>query len=114
MASSMHMADVEQDPVLADIVRRLVRAYSPHQIYLFGSRARKDAEPDSDYDLMVIVSDQASPEQRRSQLAYRALRGTATAADVLVWTKKAFDDRLHLPASLPATIMREGRLLYGA
>jgi hypothetical protein len=42
-------------------VRRLVEAYHPERIYLFGSKARGDAGPDSDFDLMVIVSDDAPP-----------------------------------------------------
>ena len=104
--------ELRRDPVLAELVKRLVRAYQPERIYLFGSRARQEAGPDSDYDLMVIVSDEASPKQRRARLAYEALRGTGTAADVLVWTRRAFDDRRHLRASLPATIVREGQLLH--
>jgi hypothetical protein len=41
-----------------------------------------------------------------------ALWGTGVASDVLVWTAGQFDSRLHLAASLPATIIREGRLLH--
>lgn len=102
------------DAVLAEIVRELVEAYQPLAIYLFGSKARGDASSDSDYDLMVVVPDDAPPERRRSRLAYERLWGTGAAADVLVWTRKAFDSRLHLRASLPGTIQREGRLLYAA
>jgi len=102
------------DEVLREILKRLVAAFEPDRIYLFGSKARRDAGPDSDYDLMVIVADEAPPERRRSRLAYQALRGTRAAADVLVWTREAFDSRLHLPASLPATIIREGKLVYAA
>lgn len=101
------------NPALSEIVRRLVAVYHPERIYLFGSVARGDAGPDSDYDLMVIVPDDAPPERRRSRLAYRALRGTGTAADVLVWAKSSFDRRTRVDASLPATVVREGRLLYG-
>ena len=36
------------------------------------------------------------------------------AADVLVWTRERFDSRLILQASLPATVLREGKLLYAA
>ena len=100
------------DPVLSEITHRLVQAFQPERIYLFGSKARSDAGPDSDYDLMIVVPDDVPPERRRSRLAYQALRGTGAAADVLVWTREAFDSRLHLPASLPATIIREGKLLY--
>lgn len=102
------------DEVLREILTRLVAAFQPERVYLFGSKARSEAGPDSDYDLMIVVRDDAPPERRQSRLAYQALRGTRTAADVLVWTREAFDSRLHLPASLPATIAREGKLLYAA
>jgi predicted nucleotidyltransferase len=102
------------DQVLAEAVRRLVEAYQPERVYLFGSVARGDAGPDSDYDLLVVVPDDASPERRRSRLAYEVLRGTGTAADVLVCTNSYFEDRRLLKASLPGTVLREGRLLHGA
>jgi len=101
------------DPVLAEIVRRLAEAYHPVCIYLFGSLARGEADPDSDYDIMVVVPDDAPPERLRSRLAYQALRGTGTAADVLVWAKTSFERRARVVASLPATVMREGMLIYG-
>lgn len=108
-------ADILRDDlVLAEIVRRLVAAYEPERIYLFGSKARGDAGPDSDYDLMVVVPDDAPPARRRSRLAYEALRGTGRAADVLVCTRSSFDSRLHVRASLPAAIVSEGRLLHAA
>jgi predicted nucleotidyltransferase len=101
-----------EDPVLAEIVRRLVDAFKPERIYLFGSKARGDSQADSDYDLMVIVSDDAPPERRRSRTAYERLWGTGASADVLVWTRSRFENRKHIRASLPATVFREGRLVY--
>ncbi len=101
-------------PKLQEIVRRLVRAYEPDRVYLFGSWARGDAGPDSDFDLLVIVPDGAPAERRRSRLAYEVLWGTGVAADVLVWTRERFESRLPLKASLPATVVRKGRLLYAA
>ena len=103
-----------EDPVLADIVRRLSALYHPERIYLFGSHARDEASRDSDYDLMVIVPDDAPEDLRRGGPAYSALWGLGAAADILVWTRTAFDERLHLRASLPATVVREGRLVYSA
>lgn len=102
------------DPVLADIVKRLVAALEPERIYLFGSKARGDAGPDSDYDLMVVVPDSTPNGRQLGRLAYEALRGTGAAADVLVWSKHYFESRLHLAASLSATVVREGHLLYVA
>jgi predicted nucleotidyltransferase len=101
-------------PALAEIVRRLAEVYRPEGIYPFGSTARGDAGPNSDYDLMIIVGEDAPLPLRSEDLAYRALRGTGTAADVLVWSRDDFDRQLHLKASLPSTVIREGKLLYGA
>jgi predicted nucleotidyltransferase len=95
------------------MVDRLVEVFDPERIYLFGSSARGDATFDSDYDFMVIVSDSDLPQYRRSQIAFRHLTDLHHAKDILVWTRDEFDKRLHLPASLPATIMREGILVYG-
>lgn len=102
------------DQILAEVVRRLVAAYQPERIYLFGSMARGDAGPDSDYDLLVVVPDDAAPELRDGKRAYEVLWGTRTAADVIVWEKSRFDRRAHVVSSLPATVMREGKLLYAA
>lgn len=99
---------------LVDVAERLVAAYQPERIYLFGSRARGDLGPDSDFDLLVVVPDTAPPERRRSRLAYEHLWGTGTAADVLVWPARRFAERARLRASLPGTILREGTLLYAA
>ncbi len=105
---------LERDAALAEIVQRLVAALGLERIYLFGSKARGDADPDSDYDLLVVVPDDSPPERRRGRRAYEALRGTGTAADVLVWTRGSFERRLHLVSSLSATVEREGRLLYAS
>ncbi len=105
---------LKQDSTLAEIVRRLVETYTPTKIYLFGSKARGDGDADSDYDIMVVVPHSAEPSYRRARRAYEVLRGVPTAVDVLVWTREAFDSRLHLRASFPSTIVREGKLLYAA
>ncbi len=102
------------DPTLAELLRRLVAAYQPERVYLFGSRARGEVRPDSDYDLLLVVPDDAPSERRRSRLAYEVLRGTGVAADVLVCTRTWFERRERLRASLPGTVLREGRLLHAA
>jgi predicted nucleotidyltransferase len=105
-----------RDAKLAEIVRRLTDAYRPLAIYLFGSKARGDAGIDSDYDLLVVVDDEAPAERRRSRLAYETLWrfGTTGAVDAVVCTRSYFDTRRHLKASLPGTVLREGKLLYAA
>jgi predicted nucleotidyltransferase len=111
--ADQHNAAVN-DRVLQEVVRRLVDTYRPDRIYLFGSHARGEASEHSDYDLLVVVPDATPPARRQSARAYEALWGLGVGADVLVWTRAAFDARLHLRASLPATVVREGTLLHAA
>ncbi len=106
--------DRSNDPTLAELLRRLETAYRPERVYLFGSRARGEGGPDSDYDLLLVVPDDAPPERKRARLAYEVLRGTGVAADVVVWTRRDFEERLGVVTSLPATVVREGRVLLGA
>ena len=102
------------DRRLDEVVRRLVEAYRPESIYLFGSVARGDGDAESDYDLLIIVPNDAPPDRRRSRLAYEVLRGTGTPVDALVCSHDWFFSRIHLRASLPGTVLREGRLLHAA
>lgn len=78
-----HLAN-DEVRVLTEIVERLVDAYEPDRVYLFGSKARGDFSPDSDFDLLVVVPDTAPDERKRSRLAYERLWDVGTAGDVVV------------------------------
>jgi predicted nucleotidyltransferase len=102
-------------PSLLDLaVSRLAETYRPEAIWLFGSQARNQAGPDSDYDLLLIVSDDADREHRKADLAYRTLRSLGRAFDITIWRRSAFDEQTRSATSLPSTTLREGRLLYAA
>jgi hypothetical protein len=103
-----------RDQAITEITRRLVDYCHPERIYLFGSVARGDECPDSDLDFCVVLPDDA-PESCYRPGVQRALWGVGTAADVVRLPVTDFDLRAaHVKASLPATIVREGRLLYDA
>jgi predicted nucleotidyltransferase len=51
--------DANQVGILDRMIARIVETMNPEAIYLFGSRAPGDARPNSDYDHLVIVSDDA-------------------------------------------------------
>ena len=107
-------AMLRSDPLLAEVVRRIVAVFQPERVFLVGSRAHGAEGSNGDYDLMVIVPDDAAPERRKSGRAYEALWGLRVSTDVLVWTHSAFEQRLHLAASLPSAIARDGKLLHAA
>jgi len=99
--------------LLAESVRRLRASLQAERIYLFGSRAREEADEDSDYGFLVVVRDSPLPRHKREQQAFRALCGVGIAKDVLVCTTEELERGLAVATSLPSTVTREGRLLYG-
>jgi uncharacterized protein len=103
-----------RDEAISEITRRLVDYFHPERVYLFGSAARGDGGPDSDLDFCVVLPDDA-PERLYRPGIHRVLWGVGTAADVFRWPASEFESRAaHVKASLPATITREGKVLYDA
>lgn len=101
--------------VIEEVVRRLTEFYRPERIYLFGSAARGEYGPDSDLDFLVVVPDDCPKEIRNSGKIYQALRGLDVPVDVVPWSRSDFEGRAAaVVASLPATVLREGKLVYVA
>ena len=98
---------------LSESVRRLCGSLPAERIYLFGSHARGEANEDSDFDFLVVVRDSPLPRYQREQKAFRALCGMGIAKDVIVFTRREFERGLQVVTSLPATVAREGKLIYG-
>ncbi len=97
---------------LDELVRRLVHAHNPWRIYLFGSRGRGEAASDSDYDLLMVLETLEGATHAIAQAAHSQAWGLGISVDILVMTREEFERRLPLRASLPATVVREGRLLH--
>ncbi len=99
--------------LIDEITRRLVEFYRPVRIYLFGSEARGESGPDSDFDFCVVLPDDAPPSLYRAKGVHRNLWGLRAAVDVVRVARGDFDLRAaHVVSSLPATVVREGRVLY--
>ena len=108
----MQLQPTKQE-VIEEMTRRLVTFYRPVRIYLFGSEARGEAGPDSDLDFLVVVPDDTPEQTMRSGEIYSLLSGLGTPKDVIPWRQTDFERRAaYVRASLPATVVREGKLLY--
>jgi predicted nucleotidyltransferase len=96
-----------------EVVRRLVDEFHPEAIYLFGSHAWGKPDADSDMDLLVIIEKSGEKPIQRAVRAQRSLRGVKVPVDVLVKTRREFEQYTSVKASLEAQVTREGKLLYG-
>jgi uncharacterized protein len=104
----------EETAELSRIVRLLAKEFRPERIYVFGSQARGTATPDSDVDLLVVVPATNEPTYRLSQRAYGVIGPHRLPLDILFMSRDEFDWRTDAVTSLPATVVREGRVLYAA
>ena len=102
------------DAVMAEVVHRLVEVYQPERVYLFGSVGRGDANADSDYDILLVVRDDSPKVLRDGRRGYEVIADFPISVDLVVYTASGFYGRLFLKASLPATVVREGKLLHAA
>ena len=98
---------------LDTIVGRLVETLNPEQIILFGSYAYGVPNQDSDFDLLVIISESDQPRYRRSRVAYSALRGTSFPTDVIVMTREEVNKKLTVRSSLVRQALDQGKVVYG-
>jgi predicted nucleotidyltransferase len=97
--------------VLDNVVRRIAEQFSPDQIILFGSRARGDAGPESDIDLLVLFREVANPKERATQL-YASLADFPRPMDIVVSTTSRFERYRNVVNTVYWPASREGKVLY--
>lgn len=99
------------DEVLTLIVERLVEAVDPERLILFGSRAKSQARPQSDYDILIIKSE-PDPARRRTGRLYRILWGIPAPVDLLWFTPEEIEEWSDVPQHVTAQAMRTGLVVY--
>ncbi len=107
----------DEAAALAGVVARLVEALDPQAIWLFGSRARGDHRPDSDFDLLVVAKDGRwfGPEGSDGYVAvYRPTTETGIGCDVVPCDAEHFEVGKLLNTSFVARVVSEGREVYRA
>jgi len=99
---------------LSLIVEKLVEAYQPKKIYLFGSFAWGTPKEDSDLDILIVVDHSEQKPYKRMKPAYQALREIRVSKDILVYTEEEFEKLALEPSSLFHKIKLQGVKLYEA
>jgi uncharacterized protein len=99
---------------LSAVTARLVDALDPLAIWLFGSRARGDARPDSDFDLLVVGKPGVAFGSEDYEKVDRPLHGLGIGCDVVPCAAEDFDEALLLNTSFVTRIVGEGRKVYEA
>ena len=107
------MTPQDVDHRVREIAARIVAEFSPSLVLLFGSRARGDARPDSDVDLIVVWKDE-NPPPRRAAAVRLAIGRVGLPMDLAVATPSEFARFKEWRGHVFHSATREGVVLHAA
>lgn len=102
---------MRKEEVLNLIVKQMREAFEVKRIILFGSQAREDAGPDSDYDILVEVESDL-PLRDRQLRGQEALARRAFSIDLMVLTPEEVHRQSNFLGSAVDWALQEGKTLY--
>ncbi len=99
------------ESALQQAVDRIAARFHPDMIILFGSRARGQAGPDSDADLLIVMTVDGSKRQQAVQIDL-ALEGIPIPIDLVVVTPEDVQKYRDVAGTIIREAMQEGKVLY--
>lgn len=92
------------------LIKEIAAKFIPGaQILLFGSRARKDATVDSDYDILIISPQEFSTAEKlplRTQIRKELLK-SGIRSDILIQSHQEIEKKKELPGHIIRRILHE-------
>ena len=102
-----------EDKAIEEILKRIIATVLPDKIILFGSHARGQGNPDSDIDLVVVVSGDIH-RRKTAQKIYMSLIGVGHPVDIIVLKPEDLERYKDSVGVIIPDILKEGKELYVA
>jgi predicted nucleotidyltransferase len=99
-------------PDIRRVVGDIVQRFRPNRVILFGSRARGEAGPDSDVDLLVVMDTSLPPLHAAAEIA--AAVAHPFPLDVLVYRPAQWRAALRRRSAFAREVCVEGLVLHEA
>ena len=100
------------DTLVENIVQRIAEAVQPRKVILFGSRARGDAHPDSDVDLLIIY-DGDLPKRELKLKVRRLFSRPEFSMDLFVLNPDEYERQKKVVSTVGRVASMEGVVYYG-
>jgi predicted nucleotidyltransferase len=94
------------------LLARIVEKYHPDQVWLYGSRARGDARPDSDWDLFIVAPDATDERDLSPVVAGELRRGLGVYADLIPCRSSEFREDCTVVNTLCNEVVCDGVVIY--
>ncbi|HPD16039.1 MAG TPA: nucleotidyltransferase domain-containing protein [Planctomycetota bacterium] len=96
--------------ILGRLKQLLLKRVSLHRLILFGSRARGDAEPDSDMDVLVVLDGEADDSVRDyvSDCAWEAGYRDGIVVVPVIFARDEWEEGPERSSLLAQAVEREG------
>jgi len=92
-------------------IKKVIKFYLPEaDIIMFGSRARGDNQPYSDYDFLIISRENLDDQQRLyfQALIRKSLAEKFILADIIIYSRIGIEKKRNLPGHIVRSAMKEG------
>lgn len=99
---------------IEEITRVIAREAAPTRVILIGSRARGDARPDSDIDLVVEWNTTPEDARRRGHAVYGLFPKRNFELNVIARAAGQIEAAANDPGTVDWDIVRQGKVLYSA
>jgi predicted nucleotidyltransferase len=95
-----------------ELLERVVASFRPRRIILFGSRARGEAGPDSDIDLLVVLDEDVPADKLTLRASYESRRDYDQPTDVIPVQESTLRLRARAIGSFAHIILRDRVTVY--
>ena len=96
---------------LKKAIEIIVQVANPDKIILFGSHARGDNKPESDYDLLVLKRG-LTKQRALTQEIYLSFKDVGASVDVIVADLEKYDQLKTDPYMIYHEAAKNGRMVY--
>lgn len=107
------LAFFDEEPRLSRVIDDCRSVLGAKEVWLFGSRARQDNKPDSDWDVFVVLDDDADESVLDPLKWWEIRKASGLHMDLVADRQTDFEEAKDVVTTLSHQIHEDGIRLYG-